>query len=165
MKKTFKVNIYIETDEAGVRKQYRGYGAIVEFVLKSGAPETREDYGLEEATGNQIVLLALIEALKRLTKPCSITIYTNNRYVSENIRLGRIYEWFANGWKTVRNEQIANMKEWKELLPLIEGHELTFAHSKEHSYKKVMQGEIKKIKNQGVAWKQQRLDQQEENIT
>ena len=137
----------------------------MEFVLKSGAPETREDYGLEEATGNQIVLLALIEALKRLTKPCSITIYTNNRYVSENIRQGRIYEWFANGWKTVRNEQIANMKEWKELLPLIEGHELTFAHAKEHSYKKVMQGEIKKIKDQGVSWKQQRLDQQEENIT
>lgn len=145
-----------------MRKQYRGYGAIVEFVLKNGDPETREDYGLEEATGNQIVLLALIEALKRLTKPCSITIYTNNKYVSENIRLGRIYEWFANGWKTVRNEQIANMKEWKELLPLIEGHELTFAHAKEHSYKKVMQREIKKIKDQGLAWEQQRLDQQEE---
>lgn len=148
-----------------MRKQYRGYGAIVEFVLKNGDPETREDYGLEEATGNQIVLLALIEALKRLTKPCSITIYTNNKYVSENIRLGRIYEWFANGWKTVRNEQIANMKEWKELLPLIEGHELTFAHAKEHSYKKVMQREIKKIKDQGVTWRQQRLDQQEERIT
>lgn len=134
----------------------------MEFVLKNGDPETREDYGLEEATGNQIVLLALIEALKRLTKPCSITIYTNNKYVSENIRLGRIYEWFTNGWKTVRNEQIANMKEWKELLPLIEGHELTFAPAKEHSYKKVMQREIKKIKDQGLAWKQQRLDQQEE---
>lgn len=148
-----------------MRKQYRGYGAIVEFVLKNGVPETREDYGLEEATGNQIVLLALIEALKRLTKPCSITIYTNNKYVSENIRLGRVYEWFANGWKTVRNEQIANMKEWKELLPLMEGHELLFANTKEHSYKKVMQREIKKIKDQGETWRQQRLDQQEERIT
>lgn len=159
MKKTFKVNIYIETDTAGVRKQYRGYGAIVEFVLKNGDPETRETYGLEEATGNQIALIALIEALKILTKPCNITVYMENKYVSENICKGRIYEWLANGWKTVRNEPIANMNEWKELLQLIEGHELIFAYAKEHSYKKLMQGEIKKIKDQGTSWRQQRLDQ------
>lgn len=142
-----------------MRKQYRGYGAIVEFVLKNGNPETRDAYGLEEATGNQIVLLALNEALKILTKPCDITIYTNNKYVSENIRLGRVYEWLANGWKTVRNEPIANLEEWRELLSLIEGHKLTFVDTKEHSYKQVMQSEIKKIKDQGVSWRQQRLDQ------
>ena len=154
---TFKVNIYIETDTGGLRKQYRGYGAIVEFVLKNGDPETREAYGLEEATGNQIVMLALIEALKILTKPCSITVYVDNKYLSENILRGRVYEWASNGWKTVRNEPIANMNEWKELISLLKGHEVKFANSKEHSYRKVMQSEIKKIKDQGIRWKQQRL--------
>lgn len=154
----FKVNVYIETDTAGVKKQYRGYGAVVEYMLKTGKPYTCDAYGLEEATGNQIVLIALIEALRMLKKSCEITVYTDNRYVAENIQNGRIYEWAGNGWKTVRNEEIANCKEWKELLELIKGQEILFACGKKHSYKERMQYDIKKIKDQGIAWRQQRLD-------
>lgn len=153
----FKVNIYIETDAAGVRRQYRGYGVIVEFVRKNGEPETRDAYGTEEATGNQIMLMALIDSLKILKKPCAITIYMDNKYVSENIRQGRIYEWFANGWKTVRNEPIANVEEWRELMGLIEGHDITFAYASKHAYKERLQYAINKMMNQGENWRQQRL--------
>ncbi|MBE5877082.1 MAG: hypothetical protein E7290_09395 [Lachnospiraceae bacterium] len=157
MRKTFDVNIYIETDTAEARRQYRGYGVIVEFLLKNGEPVTRDAYGLADATGNQIMLMALIDALKILTKPCNVIIYMDNRYVSENIRLGHIYEWFANGWKTLRNEPIANAEEWRELMGLIEGHELAFAPTKEHSYKECLQYAIRKLKDQGENWQQQRL--------
>lgn len=158
MREIFKVNIYIETDAPGVKKQYRTYGVIVEFLLKNGQPETRDTYGTEEATANHIMLLALIDALEILTKPCDITIYMENKYVSESIRQGRQYEWLANGWKTVRNEPIANAEEWRRLIELLEGHEVTFAYAQTHSYKERLQYDIKKIRDQGTEWRQQRLD-------
>lgn len=158
VKETFHVNIYIETDGAGVKKQYRGYGAIVEFIRKSGEPETRDIYGLEEATRNQIMLMALTESMKILAKRCDVTVYMDNSYVTESISRGRIYEWSANGWKTVKNEPIANEREWKELLGLLEKHDITFACVNKHDYQKRLQYDIQKIKNQGISWKQQRLN-------
>ena len=158
----FKVNIYIETDLTGVKKQYRGYGAVVEFILHNGEPETREAYGLLEATGNQIMLIALNEALKHLGKPCEITVYMDNKYVSENIRNGKMYEWRDNNWKTVRNEPIANMKEWQELIGLIGKHRVTFMSVKHHPYTNYIQNELKTMKNNGERWEQQRLSEEKD---
>lgn len=162
MKKThkYKVNIYIETDTAGVRKQYRGYGVMLECTKADGDLHNSDDYGLEEATANQIMLIALIDAFRHMKRPSDITVYIEhpNQYVTENICNGRIYEWLANGWKNAKNEPIANAEEWRELTGLLAEHQITFVCKKEHSYKKLMQSRIKKIKDQGVAWKQQRLD-------
>lgn len=153
------MNIYIETDAPGMRRQYRGYGAVVEFLRSNGIPEKRDAYGLEDATGNQIMLIALAEALKLLAKPCDITIYMDNRYVSEHIRNGSVYEWLDTGWKTVRNEPVKNAEEWKEILRLIEGHDITFAYAGKNPHRDKMQKEIKDIRDRGIQWKQQKLEQ------
>lgn len=157
----FKVNVYIETDGGGVKKQYRTYAAIVEFITKGGEPMTREVCGTENATGNSIMLLALAAALNILTKPCEVTIYMDCPYVTESIRRGRMYEWLSNGWKTIRGEPVANCEEWKRIIKLIKRHELAFAAVKAHSYKARMQYDIRKIKEQGMDWQQEKLNQQE----
>lgn len=153
----FKVNIYIETDGGGQKKQFRTYAAIVEYISQKGVPMTREAHGTEKATGNRISLLALIAALRILTKPCQATVYMDSPYVVENIRQGRMYEWLAGGWKTIRGEPIKNCEEWEEIIRLIKRHELIFAAVKKHSYSSVMQNDIRKYKNQGIEYAQQEI--------
>lgn len=144
----FKVNVYIATDKSGVKSQHRAYASIVEFITRSGEPLTREAYGVEKATGNRIMLVALITALCILTKPCEVTVYMDCPYVTETIRKGRVYEWLSNGWKTIRGEPIANREEWEKIVRLIERHELAFAAAKKHAYTDRLQYDIKKLKGQ-----------------
>lgn len=153
----FEVNIYIETDSNGVRKMYRGYGAIVEFILKDGSPETRDIYGCQEATGNQINLIALNDALQILTKPCDVTIYMNNQYVSGSISTGRAEGWKNNGWQTIKGEYIANKEEWQQVMKLVNRHNIRFAKKDRHEYQKLLQSNIKNIRDKGIEWQQQRL--------
>lgn len=155
----FKVNIYIETDGGGVKKQYRTYAAIVEFITKDSKIMTREVCGTENATGNRIMLLALAAALNILTKPCEVTVYMDCQYVTESIRRGRMQEWLSNGWKTIRGEPIANCEEWKKIIKLIKRHQIAFAAVKTHSYKDRLQYDIKKLKKQEIDWQQQEIGQ------
>lgn len=153
----FKVNIYIETDSGGAKNQYRTYAAIIEFLTKSGEPVTRDVHGTEKATGNRIMLIALSASLGILTKPCEVTVYMDCPYVTETIRLGRIYEWIAGGWKTIRGEPIKNREEWEKIVRLIEVHKLAFAAVNKHSYSDCLQYDIKRIKGQGMDWQQQEI--------
>lgn len=151
----FKVNVYIATDKSGVKNQHRAYVSIVEFITKSGEPLTREAYGVEKATGNRIMLIALNSALCILTKPCEVTVYMDCPYVTETIRQGRVYEWISNGWKTIKGEPIANREEWEKIVRLTERHELVFAAVKKHSYSDRLQYDIRKLKGQN--WQQQEI--------
>ncbi len=150
-----KVNVYIATDKSGVKNQHRAYASIVEFITKSGEPLTREAYGVEKATGNRIMLIALNSALCILTKPCEVTVYMNCPYVTETIRKGRVYEWISNGWKTIKGEPIANREEWEKIVRLTERHELVFVAVKKHSYSDRLQYDIRKLKGQN--WQQQEI--------
>ena len=150
-----KVNVYIATDKSGVKNQHRAYASIVEFITKSGEPLTREAYGVEKATGNRIMLIALNSALCILTKPCEVTVYMNCPYVTETIRKGRVYEWISNGWKTIKGEPIANREEWEKIVRLTERHELVFVAVKKHSYSDRLQYDIRKLKGQN--WQQQAI--------
>lgn len=154
----FKVNIYIETDSEEVKRKDRAYAALVEYIKQDGKHEKRTMNDIVSATRNQIMLIALNEALGILLKPCDITVYMDNKYVSENIRQGRMYEWKANGWKTVRNEEIANVEEWRELVKLIKDHNIVFLNAKSYADKEELKKQIKEMMKQREQWEQQRLD-------
>lgn len=150
-----KVNIYIETDGGDAKRRYRTYAAIVEFITKRNETVTREACGTENATLNRIMLLALTVSLRILNKPCKVTVYMDCPYVTENIRQGRVYEWLACGWRTVRGEPVANREEWEKVIRLAERHELAFVTKKEHPYSGVLQDEIRRMKNGGMEYRQQ----------
>ena len=72
------VTIYIETSIHGPAKKDGKYIYLLE-CMREGVPVTREGRGsAEEATENQLVLLALRDALKRLNCRCAVVIYTNS---------------------------------------------------------------------------------------
>ena len=152
----FKVNVYIETDGYDKKTRHRAYAAVVEFKTINKTVK-RKVSGTEKATGYRVMLLALISALRILTKNCQVTVYMKEcDYVTETIRKGRMYEWLSNGWNTIQNKPIENSEEWKEIIRHTEKHEVAFSIVKEHDgYKNELLEEIRKLKGQN--WQQQEI--------
>ncbi len=93
-----------------------GWGAILRF----GSHE-RELSGAEaDTTNNRMELRAALEALRALTEPCQVTLYTDSEYLRRGIT-----EWLP-GWKR-RNWRrkggaLANVDLWMKLDEEISRH-------------------------------------------
>jgi len=87
-----------------------GWGAI----LISGAHE-REICGGEPATtNNRMELMAAIQALETLKRPCKVELHTDSQYVRNGITQW-INGWKARGWKTADKKPVKNDDLWKRL--------------------------------------------------
>ena len=59
-----------------------GYGAILVHVDSNGVKHEKEfSQGYQLTTNNQMELLAVIVGLEALKKPCSVTVYSDSKYV------------------------------------------------------------------------------------
>ena len=77
-------------------------------------------------------LKAAIEALKALTRPCSVELYTDSNYVKGGITQW-IHNWKKNGWRTSQKKPVKNDDLWKELDQLEQQHEIVWNWVKGHS--------------------------------
>lgn len=78
-------------------------------------------------------LTAVIEALKQLREPCSVDLTTDSKYVCDAVNKGWLYSWKKNGWRKSDKKPALNVDLWKELLPLLEKHNVTFHWVKGHN--------------------------------
>jgi ribonuclease HI len=93
------------------------------------ASTERELSGAESnATNQRMELRAAIEALKALTVPSQVTLYSDSAYVVNCFRDSWYEAWRQNGWRNKRKQPIANRELWEELLELVEafGHVVDF---------------------------------------
>lgn len=159
----FDVDIYIEIDGSDKKTRHRTYAAKIKFVTPKKKEQIRKVSGTEKTTEGGIVLLALTSALNKLTKPCKVIIHMKEcPYVTEGICRGRMYEWFANGWKTIRGEPIKNRSEWEKIIRFTEKHRISFKIVKTtHEYSNELQEDIKETKGQN--WQQQKIGGEETN--
>lgn len=155
----FRVNIYIESNLKGFRRQQGWYGRVVEYQKSNGELETREDFECLEATSNQIMLIAVTESLKILNKECHVKVYMDSEYVSNMVIQGRPKQWALNDWRTAKNEPVANQKEWQQLMEQLDKHKVEFACTKGHAYSEWLKKEIKERKEGKEKWEQQKLSQ------
>ena len=72
-----------------------GWGAW----LRSGSTEKELFGGELGTTNNRMELMAVIEALSALKRPCAVTLYLDSEYVRKGITEW-IHGWKAKGWKT-----------------------------------------------------------------
>ncbi len=94
---------------------------------------TREISGAEpDTTNNRMELLAVICALRVLTRRTEARIYTDSQYV----RLG-ITQWLKNwktrGWRTASRKPVKNQDLWEQLDALAAGHDLEWHWVQGHS--------------------------------
>jgi ribonuclease HI len=105
-----------------------GWGAI----LRSGGTE-KELFGGEPATtNNRMELMAAIQALEALTRPTTVTLYTDSKYVHDGITKW-INGWQRNGWQTSAKQPVKNADLWRRLTEAKNGHTITWKWVKGHA--------------------------------
>lgn len=105
-----------------------GWGAL----LRYGKHE-RELFGGEaDTTNNRMELMAAIQALESLKRPCRITLTTDSVYVKNGIT-----EWISNwkkrGWKTAARKPVKNVDLWKRLDIAVQPYDIQWQWVKGHS--------------------------------
>ena len=105
-----------------------GWGAL----LRHNGHE-KSLYGAEAlTTNNRMELMAAIQALESLTRPCRIRLTKDSKYVQQGIM-----EWMANrkrrGWKTAARKPVKNVDLWQRLDKAAERHDIEWAWVKGHS--------------------------------
>ncbi|WP_185985229.1 ribonuclease HI [Aureimonas mangrovi] len=105
-----------------------GWGAI----LVHG--ETRREMSGGEAmtTNNRMELLAAIESLSALKRPCAVDLHTDSQYVRNGITKW-IHGWKRNGWRTADRKPVKNSELWQRLDEERGRHEVTFHWVKGHA--------------------------------
>ena len=105
-----------------------GWGA----VLRSGGKERDISGGEKLTTNNQMELMAAIEALNALKKPCHVQLYTDSNYVRDGITKW-IHGWRRNGWKTSDRKPVKNAELWQALVEAAAPHRIDWHWVRGHA--------------------------------
>ena len=105
-----------------------GWGA----VMISGSHQKEISGGEPGTTNNRMELMAAIQALEALKKPCKVELHTDSTYVMKGISEW-IHGWKKRGWRTADNKPVKNIELWQRLDALVAGHEVQWHWVKGHS--------------------------------
>ena len=86
--------------------------------LKSGGHEKELWGGEQGTTNNRMELMAVIEGLSALKRPCKVSVYLDSEYVRKGITEW-IHGWKAKGWKTAAKQPVKNADLWQRLDALV----------------------------------------------
>lgn len=102
-------------------------------ILMAGGAKKEMSGGERDTTNNRMELMAVIEGLKALKRPCKVDIYSDSAYVVNAFDQNWIGKWVKNGWKNSAKAEVANSDLWKELINLTAMHNVTFHKVKGHA--------------------------------
>jgi ribonuclease HI len=105
-----------------------GWGALLRFgehekELKGGEPDT---------TNNRMELMAVIQALEVLQRPCDVVLTVDSRYVRDGVERW-MPRWKRNGWMTAERKPVKNQDLWQRLDLALSGHRVDWRWIKGHS--------------------------------
>jgi len=110
-----------------------GWGAYLEYGEDGSEKITKEIFGYNyETTNNQMEIVAAIEALKILKKPCTVNLYTDSKYLQLGITKW-IHTWRVNNWLKSNNKPVKNAQLWQKLQDEIARHVIIWHWVKGHS--------------------------------
>lgn len=105
-----------------------GWGA----VMISGEHIKEICGGEPDSTNNRMELMAAIQALEALKKPCKVELHTDSTYVMKGISEW-IHGWKKRGWKTADNKPVKNDDLWRRLDSARSRHDVTWKWVKGHA--------------------------------
>ncbi len=107
-----------------------GWGVL----LKSGGTEKELFGGEAHTTNNRMEMMAVIQALEALKRPCKVNLYLDSKYVLQGITEW-IVGWKARGWRTASKEPVKNVELWQRLDALVSsgGHDIDWRWVKGHA--------------------------------
>jgi ribonuclease HI len=105
-----------------------GWGAVMMW-----GDTVKEIYGGEPVTtNNRMELMAAIQALETLKRPCKVELHTDSQYVKNGITQW-MPNWKARGWKTAAKDPVKNEDLWKRLDQARLRHEVDWRWIKGHA--------------------------------
>lgn len=107
-----------------------GWGAL----LIAGEVEKELFGGEKLTTNNRMELLAVIEGLSALKRPCQVTLFLDSKYVLQGITEW-LPGWKAKGWKTAAKQPVKNVDLWQRLDAVVntQGHQIDWRWVKGHA--------------------------------
>ena len=105
-----------------------GWGAL----LISGGRERELCGGEAATTNNRMELVAAIQALGALKRPCRVALYTDSQYLRQGITTW-LPQWIARGWKTAGRKAVKNQDLWQQLAAATQRHEIEWHWVRGHA--------------------------------
>ncbi|MFA7256892.1 MAG: ribonuclease HI [Kiritimatiellales bacterium] len=106
-----------------------GYGV----VLLLGNRRKELSGGFRKTTNNRMEMMACIEGLRSLKRPCNVELSSDSSYVVNALEKGWAQRWRSNGWKLSPGKPAKNSDLWKLLLDLCAEHTVRFKWIKGHA--------------------------------
>ena len=101
-----------------------GWGAILVY----GKFEKEMSGGEPETTNNRMELLAAIEGLNALKEACSVSLYSDSKYLVD----AYLEDWISN-WEKQNFKKVKNPDLWQKMLTLTNKHKVTFVWVRGHN--------------------------------
>jgi ribonuclease HI len=108
-----------------------GWGVL----LRSPDGTEKELFGGElGTTNNRMEMMAVIEALSALKRPCQVVLHLDSQYVLKGITEW-LAGWKAKGWKTAAKQPVKNVDLWQRIDELVahKGHTIDWRWVKGHA--------------------------------
>ncbi len=92
-----------------------GWGAL----LRAADGAEKELCGGElDTTNNRMEMMAVIEALSALKRPCHVILFVDSQYVLKGMTEW-LHGWKAKGWRTAAKQPVKNVDLWQRLDALV----------------------------------------------
>lgn len=131
MKKTIpRAEVTIYTDGACLGNPGPGgYAAVI--LTPDGEKELARGFRL--TTNNRMELMAAIAALRSLSAPAKVRLFSDSQYVVNGMRQGWARRWKAQNWMRSKTEPALNADLWDELLRLDSVHDIEWIWIRGHA--------------------------------
>nr|VFJ59844.1 MAG: ribonuclease HI [Candidatus Kentron sp. FM]VFJ66774.1 MAG: ribonuclease HI [Candidatus Kentron sp. FM]VFK16533.1 MAG: ribonuclease HI [Candidatus Kentron sp. FM] len=105
-----------------------GWGALLRY---RGHEKTLS--GAENpTTNNRMEMMAAIEGLDALKRPCRVTLTTDSQYLRDGITRW-VANWKRRGWQTQNKTPVKNQDLWQRLDALTSYHDVSWKWTRGHS--------------------------------
>ena len=105
-----------------------GWGALLIYK----GHERELSGGEADTTNNRMELMAAIQALESLKRPCRVRLHTDSTYVRSGITEW-IQRWRQNGWRTAAKKPVKNADLWQRLEAAQGQHRIDWRWVKGHA--------------------------------
>lgn len=147
----------IYTDGSSRKDAGITFGGWAYEIIKDTRILRSESGGKINVTNQQMELYAAIQALEFIKDKRQfgdeVYIYSDSAYLINCANQGWYHKWVRNGWRNSKDELVANISLWQQLIPYFENNYFHFKHVDGHAdnfrnnqVDKLAQAESKKLK-------------------
>lgn len=138
-----KVFLYI----AGKYSNFRGKGTCA-YTLVYGSHKKSEVYDpntfeYDIVSTASVLLVAVLDGLRKLKEPCEVTICTDNEIVINTLKYLSYYE--RNGWKTKKNTDFKYKGICEKITQVTKEHIITLNNYLDKDTEKLVDDEVERL--------------------